>query len=111
VPALIFGTGSPNATLVVTNGKREVRVAISGRLLAKSFPALLRAAEAGAGVALAPEIVANPYLAGGTLVRVLPRWQPASSPILLVYRPGHQRIRRVAALIEFATQSDSGVPS
>ena len=109
-PALIFGDGPPIGSFTLTNGQREVSVPVRGQLSARSFPALLRAAEAGMGVAFTPLIVAQSQLRAGTLERVLPRWQPPSGPILLVYRPGHHRIRRVAALIAFASEPKTGIP-
>jgi DNA-binding transcriptional LysR family regulator len=110
VPALVFSEGPPIGSFTLTDGKREVSVPVRGQLSARSFPALLRAAEAGMGVAFTPVIVAQNQLRRGTLKRVLPRWQPPAGPILLAYRPGHHRIRRVAALIDFASDPKNGVP-
>ena len=111
VPALICDEGPPSGSFTLTNGKREVSVPVRGQLSARSFPALLRAAEAGMGVAFTPLIVAESQLQRGTLRRVLSGWQPPSGPILLVYRPGHHRIRRVAALIAFASEFGPAIES
>ncbi len=107
-PVVRFSESSREGEWTFENGPESVTVPIAARLLARSFPALLRAAEAGVGVALVPEITAQRALARRDVVRVLPRWQPAAAPIFLVHRSGHQRIRRVAALLAAARNEGLG---
>jgi DNA-binding transcriptional LysR family regulator len=101
-PVVRFSESSREGEWTFESGSETVTVPIVARLVARSFPALLRAAEAGVGVALVPEITAQRALARRDVVRVLPRWRPPAAPIFLVHRSGHQRIRRVAALLAAA---------
>ncbi|MFZ5892745.1 MAG: LysR family transcriptional regulator [Myxococcota bacterium] len=109
-PVVLFGEDVLSTTWTLVNAKQEVSVGVRGRFAARSFPAVAGAAEAGVGVALVPELAAHSRLEEGVLVRVLPDWHPTHAPIFLVHRSGHQRIRRVAALLAFASQKDAPIP-
>jgi DNA-binding transcriptional LysR family regulator len=100
LPALSFFDDAELARWRLTDGRRVIDVGVRALLTARSFPALLRAAEAGLGVAYVPAFVAREPLQQRRLVRVLSRWASPPRPILLVHRYGHHRVRRVAALIE-----------
>lgn len=100
LPCVLFGDGEAASTWTLTDGMRIVRVRASGRFSARSFPALLQAAVAGVGIAQLPDFVAEPYLATGVIVRVLPAWRSPLLDVLAVHRPGHHRVRRVAALLD-----------
>ena len=104
-PALVFAdtTGPFRWNLKNERGK-AVEVTVSGPLAARSFPALLRAAEAHLGVALVPELLAEEALKKKKLVTVLPGWRQLDAPILLVHRVGQQKLRRVRAFLDFAQE-------
>jgi LysR family transcriptional regulator AphB len=80
--------------------KCEVR--LHGRFAVRGVNAVARAAIGNLGVAQIPAFVAAPYLADGSLVRVLPQWDSASLPVHLVYRAGVSRVSRVGSVIASA---------
>jgi DNA-binding transcriptional LysR family regulator len=55
-------------------GARELNVRVEGQLVLNGFPQVVQAALAGAGMAFVLEDVVQPYLADGSLVRVLDDW-------------------------------------
>jgi DNA-binding transcriptional LysR family regulator len=65
---------------------------------------LLQAALAGGGVALQPTYLANPHLADGTLVAVLPDWQPPDMAIHALYPSRKHLSPAVRALMDFLVQ-------
>lgn len=101
-PALVFSEGPSLVPWRLSNGRRNVEVMVSGPLRARSLPVLVRAAAAGLGVALVPELLAHEALQSGRLTRILETWSQSDAQILLVHRFGQHRLRRVAAFIEFA---------
>jgi DNA-binding transcriptional LysR family regulator len=92
-------------TLQKAGEVREVRV--RGNFAAHSFTALLGAARAGLGVARAPAYAARDWLRRDELVRVLPGWSAPPTEVFVVHRFGHDRIRRVRAVME-ACRSEVG---
>lgn len=105
---LAFSGTELRATWTLVRGgarplKREVEVA--GNLAVHGFAALLRAAGAGVGIARVPDYLAAGAIAGGALVRVLPGWASPPTEVYLVYRFGHDRIKRVRAVLEAAQDS------
>ena len=60
-------------------------VGVASHLSANEATALLRATLAGGGVALQPTYLANPHLADGSLLRVLPDWTPPDMSIYALY--------------------------
>lgn len=60
-------------------------VGVASHFSANEATALLRATLAGGGVALQPTYLANPHLADGSLLRVLPDWTPPDMSIYALY--------------------------
>jgi DNA-binding transcriptional LysR family regulator len=79
-------------------------VPIRGSLAMHGFASLQAAAEAGLGVARLPDFVAADAIASGALARVLPDWSCTPSEVFLVHRFGHERIKRVGALVAAALE-------
>lgn len=101
-PALVFAeTTAPFRWSLQSDKGKVTDVTVSGPLAARSFPVLLRAAEAHLGVALVPELLVREELRRKRLVAVLPAWRQLDAPILLVHRVGQQKVRRVRAFIDF----------
>ena len=73
---------------------------IAGRLECSDSAAQTRALYAGFGIAPRPAGEVRRGVAGGTLVRVLPRHQFAPVPVRVVMPPRRARLPRVTALIE-----------
>jgi len=76
----------------------------SGRFRANSAQPLARAALAGLGIALLPEIMVAPFLGKGQLVEVLPGYGVQGIGLFLVYLSRRQQPRAVTAFAEFVTR-------
>jgi DNA-binding transcriptional LysR family regulator len=64
---------------------RELRVRVEGQLAFNNVPMILRAATAGFGLACVLEDHVAPYVAEGSLVRVLEDWCPPFTGYHLYY--------------------------
>lgn len=110
-PALVFAETTAPLRWSLTNERgKKAAVTVAGPLAARSFPTLLRAAEAHLGVALVPELLAQEALRSKRLVNVLPAWRQLDAPILLVHRVGQQKLRRVRAFLDFFKNELSAAP-
>lgn len=78
----------------------EVTVPLRPGLALGSFVAVRDAAIAGAGVALLPWLLAQPCLADGTLVQVLPDWTSPRRGLYFVYPSAHSLTARLRAFID-----------
>jgi DNA-binding transcriptional LysR family regulator len=83
-------------------GTREVQV--SSRFRANTARAVLRATEAGLGIALLPYPVIGPELETGRLVRVLPEFRRDGADLYAVCVSRRQIPRAVSAFIEFVAE-------
>jgi len=99
-PCLAFDERGFRSSLRLVHGDESRSVEVDSRFGARSYPALVAAAQSGLGVACLPEFVVAPLVERGQLLRVLPRWRSDEMTVSLVYRPGQARVRRVGALIE-----------
>lgn len=77
-------------------------VVVAGRFHANSAQVLVKAALAGLGIALLPEIMATPLLRENRLVQVMPGFGVEGIDLYLVYLSRRQRPRAVSAFAEFA---------
>lgn len=99
-------------TLISERVKREtvmeaVQVKVGGRYRVDNPEAVLEAATAGLGVALLPDYLCESALADGTLVRVLPEWQPQTkfgSQVVALCTPERMKFTRNQALIAHLQQ-------
>jgi LysR family transcriptional regulator, regulator for bpeEF and oprC len=80
---------------------RTVELRPRGALLLDEGEALVRAAEAGAGLAQVPDYMAEAGLARGTLVRVLDAFAPAPMPVSAVYAQAQIVAPKVRAFVDF----------
>jgi DNA-binding transcriptional LysR family regulator len=93
-------------TMRLTNGKSEVDVSMSGRVVADDLLAIKALAVLGEGVAWLPDFLAADAVKAGHLVAVLPAWKSKSmaNHIHFVY-PGRQYASpKVQAFIQVAEQ-------
>lgn len=81
---LVFGT-EPTATWVLRSETDVERVQVHGRLFAKDFETLRRAAHTGLGIAQLPNFLARPDVHLGRLEQVLPKYASTSPGLYLVY--------------------------
>lgn len=95
---------------VLTHGDERCQVGVRSHLSANDATALLQAALAGGGVALQPTYLANPYLASGDLLRVLPAWKPEVMHIYALYPSRKHLSPAVRALLDFLVERFATVP-
>jgi DNA-binding transcriptional LysR family regulator len=99
---LAFSATELVATWTLQKGGEAQEVQVRGNFAAHSFTALLHAARAGLGIARVPAFAVREALEAGDLARVLPGWSAPPTEVFLVHRFGHDRIRRVRAVVEAA---------
>ena len=98
------------STWTLRRGEERSQVGVRSQLSANEATALLQAALAGGGVALQPTYLANPHLANGTLMAVLPEWQPPEMSIYALYPSRKHLPPAVRALLDFLAQRFASVP-
>jgi DNA-binding transcriptional LysR family regulator len=79
----------------------ERHIRVGGRLTANNGDTLMRAAEAGLGIAMLPAFILDPALAAGRLVEVLPDRAPDHLGIYAVYPQGRFQQPKVRAFVDF----------
>lgn len=85
-------------------GEEQVSVRISSYFSANEATALLRAAQAGGGIALQPVYLAKPHLEDGSLQAVLPEWQLPDMTIYALYPSRKHLSPAVRALLDFLVE-------
>jgi DNA-binding transcriptional LysR family regulator len=101
---LHLGFGSFGPAWPFRRGGETVAVTVSGRYSIGNSLALATAAAGGAGIGLIPGFSAAQGLADGTLVRVLPDWQPTDAyerTAYLIYTAGPRVAPKIRALLDF----------
>jgi LysR family transcriptional regulator AphB len=78
-----------------------IETPVAGRFSANTAQALLKAALAGLGIALLPEVVTSPHIRAGELIDVLPDHGVEGREAYLVYLSRRQLPRAVSAFIDF----------
>lgn len=90
--------------------KRTTVVRLSPRLLVNETEARLVAARAGQGITRVLSYQVSEDLAAGTLVRLMPAFEPPALPVhLLAPHAGH-KTRKVKAFLDYAAASLTGLP-
>jgi DNA-binding transcriptional LysR family regulator len=89
------------STWTLSRAGERCEVGVRSQLSANEATALLHAALAGGGVALQPSYLANPHLTDGSLVAVLPDWQPPAMAIHALYPSRKHLSPAVRALLDF----------
>ncbi len=98
------------STWSLRRGDEVCDVKVRSQLSANEATALLQAALAGGGLALQPTYLANPHLAKGSLVLVLPDWQPPAMSIHALYLSRRHLAPAVRALLDFLVQRFAAPP-
>jgi DNA-binding transcriptional LysR family regulator len=80
-------------------GRKSVSVGVNGPLILDDVTLVIRAALDGLGLAFVGEDLAAPYLADGTLIRVLEAWCQPYPGFFLYYPSRRQQPRALSALI------------
>jgi DNA-binding transcriptional LysR family regulator len=89
------------STWTLSRGAEQCRVSVRSQLSANEATALQQAALAGGGIALQPTYLANPQVANGLLVAVLPGWQPPDMTVYALYPSRKHLSPAVRALLDF----------
>ena len=91
-------------------GDEVQRISVTSHCSANEATALLQAALAGGGLALQPTYLANPHLADGTLIQVLPDWKLPDMAIYALYPSRKHLSPAVRALLDFLVARFKTVP-
>ncbi len=82
----------------------EQTVHLKARIKADSASALRSLLRHGAGISVLDQFSAEPELQAGTLVRVLPEWQPPAGGLYAVFPPGRHLSAKAQAFTRFYQQ-------
>jgi DNA-binding transcriptional LysR family regulator len=105
---LAYSLSSEGATWTFALGDERVTVRTADRLLCNNGEALVRAAEAGIGIAREPDFIVEAAIAAGRLVEVLAPWSPPGSGlgVFAVYPSGRHLSAMARAFVDhFASQA------
>ncbi|MCK9684986.1 substrate binding domain-containing protein [Scleromatobacter humisilvae] len=98
VPCLVYGEGDLHATWRFRDRTGRIqRVKVQGPLMINDGEAILRATQAGVGVAVLPRYLAGEALRDGSLRELLPTWTPlppvGAEPHVLWLRDRYQPLK------------------
>lgn len=91
--------------LPLGNGQDEITLPYDAPLRLGSQMAVRDAVVAGAGIAALPRMIAQPEIAAGRLVRVLPDWSTPRKAIYFVYPSAQSVTARLRAFIDHIAQA------
>jgi len=92
-------------TLRLTNGKAQIEIATSGRVVADDLQAIKALTVLGEGIGWIPDFLAADAVAAGALVPVLPKWKLQSVGACYFVYPGHKYASpKVQAFIQTALE-------
>ena len=97
---LVFGAGQQLTWKLESKG-RTADVQTQPRLVVNDFDLLLDATLAGTGIALLPGPTCSAAVREGRLVRVLPEWAGAETPIHALYASTRHLSAKVKAFVEY----------
>ena len=92
-------------TLTLEGPGEPMTIETRGRLTVDDMLVMRAMMERGAGIGILPTFLASDECAGGSLVRVLPRWSTPTGRLWLVTPPGRHVPRKVAAFRDFFVDS------
>jgi len=96
---VLFGAASSGATWTLPDEGGDVAVQVRGRVAINHLAGVLHATLAGLGVALLPELVCGPDIAGGRLVVLLPGVAPPPVPVWITHPAGRYLSPAVRAFV------------
>ena len=95
----------PRTSVVLTNGKADVEVAVTGRVRADDFETIRALLLLGEGIAWLPDFLAEEPGQAGTLVPVLTQWRPKErGAFYFVYAGRKYALPKVQAFIQTAVE-------
>jgi DNA-binding transcriptional LysR family regulator len=84
----------------LTNGRRNVRIHVSGPISSRDFNSVSSFVYRGHGAGLLPSTYCDPALANGGLIRLLPKWASPQIPVFAVYPSRKYLPLRLRAFLE-----------
>lgn len=112
VPCLIFRSNTNRVNWQLTDpdgGGAPIAVSVSGPIAILSLTAIRELAQDGAGIAFLPDFMTREEIESGRLVRCLAPLTSDPLPVFLTYRPGAQKITRVACVLDAARRDVPGL--
>ncbi|MEM9044785.1 MAG: LysR family transcriptional regulator [Pseudomonadota bacterium] len=103
-PCLTLRGDRTGATWRFVNGAKGVAVDVDGPISVRSFNILQELVRSGQGFGFLPAFMLESDLDAGSLIRCLPDWASAETPVYLTFRPGMRNIARVAAVLDAAQE-------
>lgn len=103
-PAVMIGTES----WTFKKEGKSVTIHAQGRFKSDSVDTIAKATAAGLGIAALPEVIAEPYLADGSLTHVMSDWGLGDIGVFVVRPPGEQPDRKIRVLAEILAASLTG---
>lgn len=95
----------PRSSLLLTNGKSDFEVALTGRIHADDFETIRALLLLGEGIAWLPDFLAEEAAQTGALVPVLPQWRPKERGAFhFVYAGRKYGLPKVQAFIQMALE-------
>ena len=95
---------SPQAAWRMTGPEGEISVPIAGRLQVDSAQGLRRAALAGMGIVMLPEIMLTEDVDAGRLVPLLRKYTPPVRPLNLLYLRDRRMSPKLRSFVDFAVE-------
>jgi DNA-binding transcriptional LysR family regulator len=97
---LLFGASPTIGNVRLDRGEESVQVPVTARLVVSDFDILSAAATAGLGIGLLPAVHCIDDLRARRLERVLPDWNPPSTPLHVVYPTARHLSANVKSFVE-----------
>ena len=94
----------------VSDGSRTIVINAQGRFKADSALGIAEGAAAGLGIAALPVVIAESYVAAGTLVPIMSDYGLPEIGVYIVRPPGSHVSRKVRVLIDFFVQRFAAKP-
>ena len=101
---LVFSDWRPHAAWRFCKGGEQVEVAVRSAFTSNTGTSLVSAAIAGMGVAMQADLLMEPALKEGKLVRLLPKWELPSRPMHILRRPEARPSAKVRSFVDFALE-------
>jgi len=101
LPCLSLRSKAGEATWKLNGPRGPVTIEVRSRLTVNGMGAMISAAQAGLGIALVPERLAQPLIADKTLIRVLPKYGDKGNGIYAVYPSRRNQPAALRVFLDF----------
>jgi DNA-binding transcriptional LysR family regulator len=98
---LLFADWGPQPTWRFRRGKEQVEVAAAGAFVSNTGSSLVTAGIAGMGVVVQADVMMEPALEAGKLVRLLPQWELPSRAMHILRRQEARPSAKVRSFVDF----------